>query len=327
MLPQALPASASPALLHGSIRPHLQNSFRHASATLDKTLASDPSSLGARRTLDVFFSGSARKSDAAEYLDFVLHRNTYRSSDDAAITRGIQKYARLLGRRFSRRLLRVDSRDHVMDLGAGEAVFAAELAGERPIVGNGMDQKLRALKRRTAKSLPKVTAVTYKLKNREVEESSNFRPLKGRYFENIPDEELLGDFGQVTLASDLWGVLAYTASPSVVLSKLHAIMADKGEFYLRVGPTDFKPVRSAMTGTMHPPLSSLYASTVKTRDGRTLTFPEWLATIPGFAVKKLEKGTVLLIRKDPKRSLRITHLRLMKVDRSYMPPGRTFIED
>ena len=328
MMPQALPAPVSPALLQGSIQPHPQKTFRQTSAALGKSLVSDQSSLGSRTALDAFFSGSKnRKNAAGEYLDSVIRRNTYRSSNDGAITRGIQKYAHLLGRRFTGRLLRIDGRDHVMDLGAGEAVFAAELAGERSIVGHKMDRKLRTLKRRASKTLPKVTAVTYKLKNRDVVESENFRPLKGRYFENIPDDELLGDFGKVTLATDMMGVLAYTASPSVVLRKLHTILADKGELYLRVGPPDFQAIRSVMSGLVQSPRSSLYTSTVRTSSGRTLTFPDWLSKIPGFTVEKLEKGTVLRIRKDPKRRLRIPHLRLKKIARFYMPPGRTFIED
>ena len=213
-----------------------------------------------------------------------------------------------------------------MDLGAGEAVFAAELAGERSISAIGLDKELRALKRRTSKAMPRVTAVTYKLKNRDIVESRGFRPFKGRYFENIPNDELLGGFGKVTLATDMWGVLAYTAAPSVVLSKLHAILADDGELYLRVGPPDFQARR--IDGVREAKRSSLYASTVRTRDGRTLTFPEWLAKIPGFKAETLEDGAVLLIRKDPKRRLRMPNLRLLpKIDSSFMPPARVFIED
>ncbi len=65
-----------------------------------------------------------------------------------------------------------------MGLGAGEAVFAIQLAGQRSIGPEAPAEWRLPLARRARKNLPKVTAASFTINDPGVKASAKFRPLK-----------------------------------------------------------------------------------------------------------------------------------------------------
>jgi len=266
----------------------------------------------------------------AQQIELLGH-NTFNGSNRKAVDRGAAPYFSSLGRRFVRRVLAATSRHHVCDMGAGNCVFATELAGlgGRVIPEWPFEEAIKQLNDREASQIPHVSAVTYKMDHDYVHEGKKFQLLEGRLFEDIPPAKLKAKLGQTKLFFEKWGVLAYTHDPTKVLRKLCAAAPVDFEYFVEAGPRHWNVERQTMSGDPKPPRSSLHSSTVKLRDGRVLTFPDWLRTVKGLKVTelKVENGGALLIRRDPRVPLDIPKLRLINPpDESGMPPHREFLE-
>ncbi len=138
-----------------------------------------------------------------------------------------------------------------------------------------------------------------------MKKSGEFSPIV--FFEAIPSEELKSNFkndphsgGKFSLIIDNFGVLAYSAYPSAILQRYINLLKEKedkedkelqGKIFFEYGTENFR-------STEDPSFLidvSVYQTKVKKADGTTVTFPQWLESIPGLSVKKSDyaiEGTI-----------------------------------
>jgi hypothetical protein len=249
----------------------------------------------------------------------ILETNTFGSAVAKGINRGLEEYLRLLGPRFTHRMLAADASTHFLDLGGGNGVAAKEIA----IGGfacSPMDaEPLRTLAARKNKDRPKVTLVSFKPEHSNWPAPARFNPVVGELFEDVAMEKLT-KLGTVDIAADFWGVLAYTDRPTEALARLHAMLAVGGECFVRVGPRVFEYQSLTRVKTK----SSQHASEVHLGK-KKMTFPDWVKTVKGFDVSEDEDGQVLILKKN-RDAFAADLLRFDGYVRpDLMPPGRRFV--
>jgi hypothetical protein len=160
-------------------------------------------------------------------------------------------YEESLGKSF----LKLGPNSHIMDLGAGMLAPAMEI-NSKDLVHNAeaiveeypsYSDFLLAAEKFQKDGAPNTTAITmvdfaqekffWKPVNKhtveEIFKNPKLEPLFGRYFELIPNSELIAKFGMVNLFLDLSGVLAYTLNLPLVLEKIAAISNEGAEIWMR----------------------------------------------------------------------------------------------
>lgn len=93
-------------------------------------------------------------------------------------------------------------------------------------------------------SFPNLTAVTYKSSEERKLELKTLSSegkellfkranlLEGRFLEEIPNEDLTFKFGLVDVLTDVYGVMAYTENPSLILEKYAAVLKEEGKIFI-----------------------------------------------------------------------------------------------
>lgn len=277
--------------------------------------------------------GRAPESCRTRLQNIVLD-NTFRSKSRKAVTRDLFTYVNAFSEldyfRSERGLERdrtweellqgsQDTKLHFLDLGAGDGIFARELAGvpHERLIHDESQSYIDLMK----ENFPNVTAVSVKTDG-PIENGTryaNFRFLVGRYFEDITPQELTGEFGKINVVTDFWGALAYSGQPDTILRKLLSVMGSDGVIFLK----------------QRDLVSSLDNSTV-VRSTQSLKFSEWLAGIEGLVVESdipSYGGTqaTFHIRIRFKQGVNLSDIVIPKlvlegVDEKTMPPGRHFRE-
>lgn len=218
-------------------------------------------------------------------------------------------------------LLSLSAKDHVLDLGGGHGIFSRQLAGMIP------ENEYRKFNFREVENIPRVTVVTYEKINLGTV-TNNYRPLTGRLFEEIPDEELLG-FGNITHVYDFWGVLAYTLHPVEVLAKLYSIMAHGGTCLMKAGVRDFISV-SLLSGITTMRSSVHFSSVLDGFSKKSLV--DWIKdNVKGFHIELVNDDTnraALKLIKDENIPFSAPKLIFQKFRSEYVEPrGRIFSEE
>lgn len=156
-------------------------------------------------------------------------------------------------------LSKLTSQSHVIDLGAGQFRFIEEMLGERSVqdFSQRNDQSRwgdieQLIANRKRRGLPNFTGVT--LSNlpesrlnyseeytkhevnlpslADVNANPKINPLIGRYFESIPNNDIIRRFGKADLIVDLYGVFNYSANLGGVIEKVASVMKAGGEIWI-----------------------------------------------------------------------------------------------
>jgi len=157
-------------------------------------------------------------------------------------SRGVGSYGLALGSGFQKILQRIANYGgHWIDAGAGDA-FAVQ-----QFLNQNRNPNIRA----TAISLQSAAVSGDRLK-----------VMKDRYIEQIPDHEL----SKADLITDLFGPIAYSAQPHLILKKYLELLKDDGQVFLFLGSRDelFGSENRVITG-----------------DGKYLNLAEWIQQLPG----------------------------------------------
>ena len=196
-------------------------------------------------------------------------------------------YSGVFGSGFLSKLKRLTRDDHWLNAGAGSAFAERDyLAG--------------------VEETAKVTSVGVKRPrgNRWDSKYPNdkYRYLEGRYIEDIPLSELK-KFGKPKVITDLFGPLAYSHRPDLVMAKYLSLLHEDGTLFIRPG---------------------VYTSF--TKGDKVFGFGTFLKMIPGVNVKQLKDGfeNCFEITVADSEKLRVPKLELLFLDVNTRPPERQF---
>jgi hypothetical protein len=250
-----------------------------------------------------------------------LRANNFKHERDAG------DYFSKFGPTFVNRVLRAGPNHHLLDWGAGNMVFARQIAGLEPIPSYDHLVGVEQMRRFSSAAGPNVTGVSYLVSGpKAILPASKFNPLTGALFRDLPAESITGRFGSVHTAVDFWGVLGYTSDPSAALSALHRVVDASAQVFVLSGPRNF--VRTSAMSGRRKVFSSLHASTVELTDGQTLTLPDWIST-------RLESWTATVDQTAPRRDVLLLRpasakatrrLELLGEPSDHKPPHRRFRE-
>ena len=308
-----------------------------------------------------FFSwvGSATETtrdcvSALEKLNHQIERNFFETRRD------FHKYVETFPGTLFRDLSRLSVDGHWVDAGSGEGfalqdfynrvVFDPEKAIRNAEPSFWVPRRInldRALLREAGNTLNKkvpqdrgrITGVTYKME-REAPKIEGLRLLSGRFFEEIPNQEI----SSADIITDLYGVMSYSPRVDKVLSKYHSILKKGGRAYIFIGDyvesPDFTLSLRAMPHQESGWDSPFALSKVKKKNGETVSLLEWVMAIPGFKATLqanevepqpranvipgvIQRTTLVLEKAD--EITRIPSLRLLEADEG-KPPLRFFEE-
>ncbi len=254
------------------------------------------------------------------------------------VNRGLEEYFDHFGPDFENLITGLGSSGHIIDSGSGETLAMAQYLGINDRMTaektrSGLDNAAASttvieLANKPPSHKAKVTAITVEM---NVDKAQQYRAceqlnlLTGRFFEDIPDAQLKGQFGQANAVVDFWGVFAYTPDPSAVLGRYLNNLRDDGAIFLKVGPRVYS--RTSGMGKKKES-SSNHRSKVTRANGDIMSLPDWLQTIPGISVSSVGKADAALkIEILDRDKIVIPHLELLEVqDSSNPPPGRILRE-
>jgi len=185
-------------------------------------------------------------------LDQKAFENIAKSENSFVRHRGIHSYHQALGEAFAEALsqgVQGSKEFHWLDSGGGEGNAIAQFLASVPEPGR-----------------VKTTLLAY-----ETPAVANERMavLKGRFIENIPQ----GEIPASDLITDVYGPMAYSSRPDLVLSKYLQALKPHGKILLSLG---------------HGYGVFGHHNKVSLEDGRLLTFKDWLLGLPGLQVKLRE---------------------------------------
>jgi hypothetical protein len=214
----------------------------------------------------------------------VIEKNSFQ------VSRGLDLYLENMGIGLMDAFQSLKQGDHILDSGSGKTVAMREYADPYKT-----DLQKYCYTRRFERA--NVTAVTFEISKKAASkvESLGINLLRGRFFEDIPNQEILSLHGPVSMITDYYGVLAYTAKPSEVLRKYIQLLKDDGRIFIHLGsniPDNFfdyydngyewnSPRHRPSWGSPYQRSGSLNHSRVLTLQGKQIPFPEWLRTVPG----------------------------------------------
>ncbi len=178
--------------------------------------------------------------------------------------------------------------DRVLDAGAGECTMPAEWLGLLPFndfgvladethKGHADIKKLQeTILGKQADAMPHFTAITYAMDQKAYDTYSihpNLEILQGRFFSDIPDDEL----GHYKMIVDVFGILSYSNDIDNVMSRYLRMLEQNGRIYI----------------IMHNSVN------ITLGNGGEISFPEWLQ-IQGILVDfNIQNNIIfLVIQKD-----------------------------
>lgn len=203
-------------------------------------------------------------------------------SNSFNIGRNLRVYKNIFGRGFSKVLERLKKSDHWLNAGGGMANAEYDyLSGDGP---------------------SKVTSVGVARPRGNKAQMSDFpedryRYLSGRYIENIPEKELK-QFGRPKLITDLYGPLAYSKSPDIVLQKYLDILDEGGSIFMYIGER-----------------------TTILDGGRERTFKQFLKSIDGLSIKDFDGALQITVKEGAR--VKVPGLKEVEIEAG-KPPYRTF---
>lgn len=176
-----------------------------------------------------------------EVLKRMIEENTY------TIDRGFNKYAYYFGPTFVGHVKSLQDTDHWIDGGSGNSFAQKDFL------------------KSTGTKAPYLTAITVKYPESmpKTLNQNKFKVLSGRYFEEIPNEELR----KADVITDVVGILNYSSQIDLVLEKYIDLLKTEGVLYV------------------HIPWTS---TTVETKSGLKLTLRDWIKRIPGLRMIPLK---------------------------------------
>ncbi|MCM2277785.1 MAG: hypothetical protein NDJ89_06885 [Oligoflexia bacterium] len=234
-------------------------------------------------------SGTHSSPCAEAYRD--VAENNFR------VGRNLESYLGLFSPEFEQEIRRLGPQHHWVDLGAGEGLAVEDyLTHFIKYSAAGPDEQGKA----------RATAISYIVTRQDFTRHEKARLLKGRFFEDIPNEEI----GKFDLATDLFGIAAYTPKLDVYLDKVLRLLNEDGSLFIAVG-------NPGLGG------ASLLKNEFHTSDGKTLNFVEWFKTIAGIEV--IEHKNSMQIRIKDRLLIKVPRLILQSTDRA-RPPLRVFRE-
>ena len=268
--------------------------------------------------------------------------NTVIGENRFITNRNIREYGIDLGEDFRRDYATFGPNDLVIDLGSGDFVASRQAAGQQLFMLEEHNHPgeffVQSIFDRTPESFPQVTAIAYQ--GPTIPSGKNFTALQGRYFEDIPNEEIIhGVKGRRKFIDD-FGVTAYTYRPSEALNKIITMMDAGNQFHLNVGsvpsPQEIEsilalakkgkltaypfpsknPIKRALKYFFRDYDSTLYTTVIKDGD-RYFTLPDWLKQLPQFEPKQTSHSLTLTATqiKDP-----VPPLKLIQAKKTRMPP-------
>jgi hypothetical protein len=165
--------------------------------------------------------------------------------------RGLKEYTSYLGPEFTRSLARLKEDGHWLDGGSGSAYAQKDFLGSRDghvIVGGR----------------PRMTAITKVYPDDQPKElaGGRFRVLSGRYFEEIPTQEI----PRADLITDVVGIINYSDQIDLALEKYLGLLKPDGTIYVFIPPS----------------------LTFIRRGDDTFSLIDWLRSIPGLLVREPE---------------------------------------
>jgi hypothetical protein len=211
-------------------------------------------------------------------------------------TRGLGGYQLALGPLFKATLTRVqDTGGHWLDAGAGDAVAVTEFL--------------------KSKKSERARASVISLES-QAKPSQQLQVHVGRFIEEIPSDEI----SKSDVITDVFGPLAYSGHPHLILRKYFESLKKNGEIFVFLG------VRDEIYGK---------SNRVVTADGQYLSLVEWLQHLPGvrtelFVERKDDDGTSidkwsLRITRDFSSELKIPDVELIDFEPG-APPRMVFTE-
>lgn len=147
---------------------------------------------------------SVEAPSCSEELIHLLTENRFNSDTGHSVRRELSEYAFRFGPECQNFLLSLTGSSHVMDLGAGSAIAARQLAGALPLEPSTF-AVVNTIRSWASSRRPKVSAVSFVMPEDAKIETENYAPFYDRFFEAIPDEELVARFGKLDGSFDFWG--------------------------------------------------------------------------------------------------------------------------
>lgn len=190
--------------------------------------------LAAERCYELFQRETARPTASSE-------KNLRRFEQIFTRSRGLNSYYSALGDQFKAQIEKISTQGgHWIDSGGGDGV---------------------AVRQFISQAVAKATASIVTLES-SAQPQERLSIYKGRFLEEIPNSE----FQKAKLITDVFGPLAYSGAPDLILKKYFDLLDSKGEIYIFLG-SQYENYGKR--------------NRVVTADGRYLTFSEWIQSIPG----------------------------------------------
>ena len=191
------------------------------------------------------------KSSITQKHEVSAFENVKQFEDSFTKDRGLRNYVSNLGPEFRAALDRFASKEaaHYLDAGGGNGLAIRDL--------------FEILKPKNAKA----TLLAYESK---ASSSATTTVMTGRFIENIPN----GELPKSDLITDVFGPLAYSGEPHVVLSKYVNSLNEDGELFLFLGSS-----------------YELFGKTnrIITANKEVLSLSDWIERIPGLEVTSTKR--------------------------------------
>jgi hypothetical protein len=222
-------------------------------------------------------AGSCLAPDPRGQLSRVVEENNFN------VGRELGEYMARLGPRFKAFLDGLTESDHILDAGSGETIaWSQYLMRNFHSYWNFIPHLNLSAPRARA------SAVTFQISDGAEEKArqAGVHVLKGRFFEDLADHEVLSNGGSLAGIVDFYGVLAYTSKPSQILQQYFQLLRPSGKIFFLLGMSSPTRYFNLSRPTWGQPMAaeSLYASTVVTSGKEEISFPEWIRRIPGIRV-------------------------------------------
>ncbi|MBF0206844.1 MAG: leucine-rich repeat domain-containing protein [Oligoflexia bacterium] len=176
------------------------------------------------------------------------------------IERGLSEYLNLIPELDNVLIQVANNRDianiHIIDGGAGDLFFENDILSAGaigPVTGDNIDAS-RAF---SLSNKLLLTAITYKIEGtanyERICNSSRVRIFKDKFFEEIEDQLIIKDFGKADIIVDLYGILAYSKYPDVVLAKYFNLLKDNGTIFIynpSIGSSHIALSREGISGVI-----------------------------------------------------------------------------
>ena len=164
---------------------------------------------------------------------------------------------------------------HWLDAGGGEG-YATKMAIELP------DSKINTTLISVETNAEDIVSTTGEVRR---------KVLKDRFIEDIPDDEMMPS----DLITDVYGPMAYSSSPDLVLRKYLSNLKDDGVLYLHLGE------EQDMFGKFNQ---------VITKEGKVLEFSQWLEKLKGTQTEilstRLFPGDSIVVTAEKGRTAKVT---------------------